>query len=73
MDGGDIGGVVELVCADICGGDDTTDVAAWGRGSAGTAGVVDDSFSGSDADKITFQFISHISGPEHGMQVELHR
>lgn len=69
---GPAGGVVDAVGANV-GGGDTTGAAAWRRGSAVTAGVVDDSFSGSDTDKIAFQFISHISDPGYGMQVELYR
>ena len=67
-----MGGVVEVAGADVCGGD-MTGAAVWMRGSAVGAGVADDSFSGSDTDKITFQFISHFSDSGHGMQVELYR
>ena len=71
-DGGDTGGVVVVAGADACGGD-TTGAAVWTRGSAVAAGGADDSFSGSDTDKIAFQFISHFSDFGHGMQVELRR
>ena len=69
-DGGDTDGVVELAAGAeaVVSSGDTTGAAACVRGSAGAAltAADDDSFSGTDTDKIAFQFISHISDRRTG-------